>query len=111
MDWRWRVECATWFRYQRSLVLTMDESDQMVRRALDAGARGYILKSDLTECLPKAVKAVSEGQRFLTPKVSEIVLGGFLGAREQHQQGTQASRESTPRESWKSSPSWPKEIE
>ena len=40
------------------LVLTMHESDQMVRRALDAGARGYLLKSDLTECLAKAVRAV-----------------------------------------------------
>lgn len=46
------------------LVLTMDESDQMVRRALEAGARGYVLKSDLTDCLPKAVKAILEGNRF-----------------------------------------------
>jgi len=29
------------------LILTMHESDQMVRRILEAGARGYILKSDL----------------------------------------------------------------
>ena len=48
----------------------MHESGQMVRRALDAGARGYLLKSDLTECLVKAIKGVSEGKRFLTPKVS-----------------------------------------
>jgi DNA-binding NarL/FixJ family response regulator len=47
------------------LVLTMHESDQMVQRALDAGAHGYILKSDLTDSLPKAVKAVAEGKRFL----------------------------------------------
>jgi DNA-binding NarL/FixJ family response regulator len=53
------------------LMLTMDESDQMVRRALDAGARGYVLKSDLTDSLPKAVKAISEGKRFLTPRVSK----------------------------------------
>jgi len=69
------------------LVLTMHESDQMVRRALDAGARGYLLKSDLTECLVKAVNVVSEGKRFLAPKVFEIVLEGFLKARSQHLQG------------------------
>src|SRR5579862_6956640 len=40
------------------LVLTMHESDQMVRRALDAGASGYLLKSDLTDCLTEAVEAV-----------------------------------------------------
>jgi len=80
------------------LVLTMHESDQMVRRALDAGARGYLLKSDLTDCLAKAVKAVSEGKRFLTPKVSEIVLEGFLKTRSQHQQGERAGARTTPRE-------------
>src|SRR5580658_5323579 len=37
------------------LVLTMHESDQMVRRAMHAGACGYLLKSDLTDCLWKAV--------------------------------------------------------
>lgn len=67
------------------LVLTMDESDQMVRRALDAGALGYVLKSDLTACLPQAVRAIAEGNRFLTPKVSEIVLEGFLSVGSQRQ--------------------------
>ena len=81
------------------LVLTMHESDQMVRRALDAGARGYLLKSDLTLCLVRAVKAVSEGKRFLTPKVSEIVLEGFLGTSSKHQQGERAGPRITPRES------------
>ncbi|MGC2467089.1 MAG: response regulator transcription factor [Candidatus Acidiferrum sp.] len=80
------------------LMLTMHESDQMVRRALDAGARGYLLKSDLTDCLPKAVKAVSEGKRFLTPQVSEIVLQGFLKTTSQHQQATRAGARTTPRE-------------
>jgi DNA-binding NarL/FixJ family response regulator len=79
------------------LVLTMHESDQMVSQALDAGASGYLLKSDLTDYLPKAVKAVSEGKRFLTPQVSEIVLEGFLKARSQHQQGERTVR-ATPRE-------------
>src|SRR6266851_801157 len=80
------------------LVLTMHESDQMVRRALDAGARGYLLKSDLTDCLVKAVKAVSQGKRFLTPKVSEIVLEGFLKARSRHRQSERVSARTTPRE-------------
>ena len=80
------------------LVLTMHESEQLVHRALDAGARGYLLKSDLTECLVKAVKAVSEGKRFLTPKVSEIVLDGFLKTKGQSQRGERAGARTTPRE-------------
>jgi DNA-binding NarL/FixJ family response regulator len=80
------------------LVLTMHESDQMVRRALDAGARGYLLKSDLTEYLSKAVKAIAAGKRFLTPKVSEIVLDGFLRTKNAHERKDQRSTRTTPRE-------------
>jgi DNA-binding NarL/FixJ family response regulator len=80
------------------LVLTMHESDQIVQRALDAGARGYLLKSDLTDSLAKAVKAVSEGKRFLTPKVSEIVLEGFLKTSSQLHQGERTGARPTPRE-------------
>jgi two-component system response regulator NreC len=80
------------------LVLTMHESDHMVRRALDAGASGYLLKSDLTDSLRQAVKAVAEGERFLTPKVSEIVLHGFLKTKSQHQPGERAGGRTTPRE-------------
>jgi DNA-binding NarL/FixJ family response regulator len=80
------------------LVLTMHESDQMVRRALDAGARGYLLKSDLTEYLAKAVRAIAAGKRFLTPKVSEIVLDGFLRTKSEHDGKDQRSTRTTPRE-------------
>lgn len=80
------------------LVLTMHESEQMVRRALDAGASGYLLKSDLTDSLIKAVKAVAQGKRFLTPKVSDIVLEGFLMARDHHQQEDRAGTRMSPRE-------------
>jgi DNA-binding NarL/FixJ family response regulator len=65
------------------VVLTMHESDQMVRRVLDAGALGYVLKSDLATHLVKAVKSVSAGKLFLTPRVSDIVLKGFLTTRSQ----------------------------
>src|SRR5882672_7433552 len=67
------------------LVVTMHGSEQMVKRALDAGAHGYVSKSDLTDSLLKAVSAVVEGKRFFTPKISEIVLEGFLNRNNQHQ--------------------------
>jgi len=80
------------------LVLTMHESDRMVQRALDAGAHGYILKSDLTQCLVKAVKVVSSGKPFLTPKVSKIMLEGSLNAERERQQMQRARARTTPRE-------------
>lgn len=60
------------------LVLTMHESDQMIRKILVAGALAYVLKSDLASQLAKAVHSVARGQLFLTPRVIQIVLRGFL---------------------------------
>ena len=80
------------------LVLTMHESDRMVQSALEAGAHGYILKSDLTDSLVKAVKEVYKGKRSLTPRVSEIVLDGFLKAKSQEHPRDRGSVEPTPRE-------------
>src|SRR6266478_3709497 len=80
------------------VVLTMHESDQMVRRVLDAGALGYVLKSDLATHLVKAVRGVSTGKLFLTPKVSDIVLKGFLKTGNQPDAAEQSQARPTPRE-------------
>jgi DNA-binding NarL/FixJ family response regulator len=80
------------------VVLTMHESDQMVRRVLDAGALGYVLKSDLATHLVKAVKDVSRGKLFLTPKVSDIVLKCFLKTGNQPDAAEQSQARPTPRE-------------
>lgn len=80
------------------LILTMHESDQMVRRVLEAGACGYVLKSDLAAHLVKAVEDVSQGKLSLTPKVSEIVLQGFLKADQESKRTERAEVRPTPRE-------------
>jgi DNA-binding NarL/FixJ family response regulator len=80
------------------VVLTMHESDQMVRRVLDAGALGYVLKSDLAAHLVKAVKAVSAGKLFLTPRVSDIVLKGFLKTADLPDPTGHSQARPTPRE-------------
>jgi DNA-binding NarL/FixJ family response regulator len=47
------------------LVLSMHADDTYVRNALDAGARGYLLKNAIDVDLVGAVKAVAEGRRYL----------------------------------------------
>ena len=80
------------------VVLSMHESDQMVRRVLDAGALGYVLKSDLATHLVRAVKDVSAGKLFLTPRVSDIVLKGFLESRKRPDATAHTQVRPTPRE-------------
>lgn len=47
------------------LILSMHAEDNYVRNALDAGARGYLLKSAIDVDLVGAIKTVAEGKRFI----------------------------------------------
>jgi DNA-binding NarL/FixJ family response regulator len=80
------------------VVLTMHESDELVKNALAAGAQGYVLKSDLTESLIKAIEDVAASKRSLAPKVTEIVLEGFLKTRAQRQEVERMNAQLTARE-------------
>jgi DNA-binding NarL/FixJ family response regulator len=60
------------------IVLTITDSDQIIREALNAGARGFILKSDAARDLVSAVEALQSKRMFFTPRVNDLVLAGFL---------------------------------
>jgi two-component system response regulator NreC len=57
------------------LMLSMHSEHTLVRRALDAGARGYILKNALDLDLVAAVKRVAAGETVLDPGVSDVGTG------------------------------------
>jgi DNA-binding NarL/FixJ family response regulator len=63
---------------QKVIVLTITDSDQVIREALDAGARGFVLKSDAARDLVSAVEALQRNRMFFTPRVNDMVLAGFL---------------------------------
>jgi DNA-binding NarL/FixJ family response regulator len=52
------------------IMLTMHSEDTWVRRALEAGANGYILKSAVDLDLADAIKRVAAGNTVLDPRVS-----------------------------------------
>lgn len=60
------------------LILTLHESDQLVQEVLNAGARGFLLKTDAARDLITAVEALRRNEIYLTPKVSAMVLDGYL---------------------------------
>ena len=62
----------------RVLVLTMHESEQIIREVLEVGARGFLLKSDTARDLIAAVEALQRRTTFFTSSVAEMVLNGYL---------------------------------
>jgi DNA-binding NarL/FixJ family response regulator len=59
------------------LILSLHYSDQLVHEVLDAGARGYLLKSDATRDLLKAIEALASGRSFFTAGATQIIIDGF----------------------------------
>lgn len=53
------------------LVLSMHNEPQIARRALNAGARGYLTKDSEPEILLAAVRKVAQGARFIDPVLAE----------------------------------------
>jgi DNA-binding NarL/FixJ family response regulator len=62
------------------LILSYDDSPFVVRRALECGIRGYVLKSDAGHDLLAGVAAVSEHKVFLSSRVSKELPDGTAGS-------------------------------
>lgn len=55
------------------LILSMYADEGFVHQALKYGVKGYVLKSSVSDELIRAVRAVANGQRYLSHAISEIV--------------------------------------
>ena len=65
----------------RVLVLTTFDGDADIQRALEAGARGYLLKNMRRGTLIEAVRAVAAGQRYLPPATAARLVEGMESER------------------------------
>jgi DNA-binding NarL/FixJ family response regulator len=80
------------------VALTMHDTEEVVQQMLQAGARGYVLKSDAGRSLVDAVESVGRHTPFFTPTVAALVLEGYIRGgtfAESHgaEQATVTSRE------------------
>jgi len=57
----------------RVLMFSMHEDTIFVKRALEAGAAGYLTKAAAPRVLVEAVATVATGRRFLSPDVAQIL--------------------------------------
>jgi len=71
------------------IVLTISDSDHVIREALNAGARGFLLKSDAPGS-GIGGRGLQHNRLFFTPRVNDLVLTGFLD------KGRSASRNEPP---------------
>ena len=63
----------------RVIVLSMYAEREYVRRALKAGASGYVVKRSAAKEVVDAIRAVHAGQRYLSPRVADVVIDDYAG--------------------------------
>ena len=63
----------------RVIVLSMYAQREYVRRALKAGAAGYVVKRSAAQEVVEAIRAVHAGQRYLSPRVADVVMDDYSG--------------------------------
>jgi two-component system response regulator NreC len=70
------------FPKTKTILLTQHDEDQYISEALDAGVRGYVLKSQVAGDLLEAIRQVSRGQVYLSPGVSRAVMEAYRSKSE-----------------------------
>jgi len=74
------------------LIFTMHHDESLVHEVLDAGARGYLLKTDAEPHIVTAVETLLRRKPYFSAQVSETVLEGFLRSGRQAAIATAAPR-------------------
>ncbi len=63
------------------LIFTGEESEQVIHEVFAAGARSYILKSDIGEHLIAAIRALGQHKHYFTSRISEIVFARYVDGK------------------------------
>jgi DNA-binding NarL/FixJ family response regulator len=66
----------------RTVILSMHSTAEHVFRALQAGARGYLLKESAGIEVVNAVRAVHAGRRYLSQKISDTLIDDYVRQRQ-----------------------------
>ena len=69
----------------RAMVLSMYDDEGYLRRALEDGAAGYILKKAADTEVMAAIRAVARGEVYIYPSLTHLLVNRYLGRPEQTQ--------------------------
>jgi len=62
----------------KSLVLSMHEENLYAERAIKAGAKGYIMKNDLTDNIVKAIRIILSGNLYLSDSITSKLINNIV---------------------------------
>jgi two-component system response regulator NreC len=75
------------FPEMKVLVLTMYDNEEMIFQILKAGASGYLVKDSAMTDLVSAIRAIHQGDSYLSPSISRKVIEEYIRRAEQGEKG------------------------
>lgn len=69
-----RMDCPR----ARILTLSLHDNPEYVRRSLEAGAHGYVLKEKVAVELPDAIRSLYRGSRYFSKKIARMVESSYF---------------------------------
>ena len=63
------------------IILSMYTDKHIVKESLEAGAHGYILKSNLLDELLKAITSIKANERYLSPRITGIIVDDYINQK------------------------------
>ena len=60
------------------IILSMHTDESYILRALDAGAKGYLLKDHADEDLERAIQSVAAGKPYFSPSIAQALLEDYV---------------------------------
>lgn len=65
--------------YTKVVILSMHSDRHIVKETLEAGASAYVVKSNIFEEMLRALETVTEGGRYLSPRITDVVIDDYVG--------------------------------
>ena len=75
------------------IILSMYTDKHLVKESLEAGALGYILKSNLLEELLKAIQTIKANELYLSPRITGIVVDDYINLKKKQIKLTSKERQ------------------
>ncbi len=80
------------------IVVTMHDEDAYIEQMVRMGVDGYVLKDTSHDELIQAIRIVSKGGKYFTPKVTETIMMKYVDGNGESAGANDATHELTPRE-------------
>jgi DNA-binding NarL/FixJ family response regulator len=74
------------------LAFTGLDEEALIHEMFEAGARGYLLKTDTNECIQAALRALAQHKSYFTAKVGEVLFAKFLFGKDNVSTGSEPGR-------------------